>query len=457
MGAIAAIAGLLFGFDTGVISGAQEFLFPYFNLKDNNLQDAATRGLIVACVPIGALLGAMVSGFFAHRLGRRRTLLMTAIMFFNGAIVAALAPHLYSVGIGRLVMGLAIGISAMVAPMYLAEVSPPKIRGSMIFLFQLAITIGIFSAFAINLWFGRIFEPTVSWRYMFGAGVIPATIFFLGMLGLPKSPRWLMLKNRFEEAKAVMQRLLGRYDVDAEMNEMRESCSREQGNWITLFKKPLLPLLCVAFGLFVFQQLSGINAVMYYGPEIFSKAGFGADAKFLAQLCIGIINVLSTIFGVWIVDKSGRRPLLLVGFIGLIICLGGLSFCLKAEGLHPFVCLSLTLLYVVFFAISLGGVPYILMSELFPLKVRSVGMAIASCANWGFNMMVAFSFKPLTNLLGNNIGNVFVLYTICTVFGFLFAYRFVPETKGRHLEALEENLYEGKELSQLGQTVEVRE
>lgn len=450
MGAVAAIAGLLFGFDTGVISGAQEFMFNYFNMTEQSLYLSAIKGLVVASVPLGALFGAIVSGYFAQGLGRRRSLMFTAVLFLIGTFFAAFAPTIHFVIVGRVIMGLAIGISAMVAPMYLAEISPPDNRGSIIFFFQLAITIGIFVSFAIDLWFAKIFESSVAWRWMFGVGVVPSVLLFFGMIKLPPSPRWLILKNRFPEAQAVMQRLLGRLDVSEEMNEMKESYARKQsGDWRALFKKPLLPLLGVAFALFVFQQLSGINAVIYYGPSIFEKAGFGAESKFMAQLFIGLINVVATILGVWVVDKLGRRPLLFIGFVGMIICLGLMGFCLKAYGLHPYLSLAAALAYIVFFAISLGGVPYILMSELFPLKVRASGMAIASCANWGFNMLVSFSFGILVELFGG-MGNVFMLYMAFTIVGLIFAHKYVPETKRRHLEEIEDNFYHGKELSHLG-------
>lgn len=456
IGAVAAMAGLLFGFDTGVISGAQEFLFQTFEVGSRS---SALRGFVVSAVPLGALLGALVSGFFAKQLGRRKSIMMTAILFLVGTLAAAFAQNLGSVVFGRLLMGLAIGISAMVVPMYLSEVSPAKVRGTIIFLFQLAITLGLMSAFAINLGFAEwIHDTATNWRWMFGMGVIPSILLFLGMAWMPRSPRWLMLKGRKDEARKVLQYLLGKTDVSDCMEEMEESLKHEGGrDWGALFRKPLLPLILMTFGLFVFQQLSGINAIMYYGPEVFASSGFGEKAKFLAQLSMGLINVLATIFGVWVIDKLGRRPLLFIGFIGMIVCLGILSFCLASNGAYPSLSLSSTLLYVVFFAISLGGVPYIMMSEVFPLKSRSAGMAIASCANWLFNMLVSFSFGILVDKLGG-MEHVFMLYAGCTVLGLIFAWRYVPETKGRHLEEIEHNLYEGKKpLRYLGNPVDHKE
>lgn len=455
IGAVAALAGLLFGFDTGVISGAQDFIFSTFGIGNETIVDNALHGLIVSAVPFGALLGAMVSGVFAKRLGRKQSIMMTALMFMVGTSAAAFAPSLESIVLGRLIMGLAIGISAMVVPMYLGEVSPSNIRGKIIFLFQLAITIGIFGAFAVNLLFAEwIEDTTMNWRWMFGMGFIPALILFIGMRKMPLSPRWLMLQNRKEEARYELQSLLGKIDVEEEVSEIEESMKHETGsNWSALFKKPIFPLILVSFGLFVFQQLSGINAIMYYGPKVFANSGFGEKAKFTAQALMGLTNVIATIFGVWIVDKLGRRSLLFIGFLGMIACLGVLAFCLNQSGNYAQLSLVSTLLYVVFFAISMGGVPYIMMSEVFPLNVRASGMAVASCANWGFNMLVSFTFEILVTKLGG-MSNVFMLYAVCTVVGLIFAMRFVPETKGRKLEEIEHNLYEeGKSVRYLGDPV----
>lgn len=453
IGGIAAMAGLLFGFDTGVISGAQEFLFKTFEVGG-----ASIRGFVVSAVPLGALFGAMVSGLCAKELGRRKTIMMTAILFLIGTLAAAFAPSLLSVVLGRLLMGLAIGISAMVVPMYLSEVSPAKVRGTIIFLFQLAITVGLMSAFAINLSFAAwIQDASTNWRWMFGIGAIPSLLLFLGMAFImPKSPRWLMLKGRKEEARKVLQYLLGKLEVNECMEEMEESLHHEGvKDWSVLIRKPLFPLILMTFGLFVFQQLSGINAIMYYGPEVFASAGFGEKAKFLAQLCMGLTNVIATVFGVWVIDKLGRRPLLFIGFTGMIVCLGALAFCLASGGAYANLSLLSTLLYVVFFAISLGGVPYIMMSEVFPLKSRSAGMAIASCANWLFNMLVSFSFGILVDIMGG-MEHVFMLYGGCTVVGLIFAWRYVPETKGRNLEDIEYNLYDGKALRDIGDPVSGR-
>lgn len=454
IGAVAALAGLLFGFDTGVISGAQEFVLSTYGIETGNFKGDCLQGLVVAAVPIGALIGAMVSGLFAQGMGRRRAIMFTAFLFLCGTLFAAFAFCFSMVVFGRLIMGFAIGVSAMVVPMYLSEISPPKVRGTIVFLFQLAITLGLLSAFATNLYFSQLItDHTSNWRWMFGIGVIPAIVLYVGMSYMPFSPRWLKLQGRDEEAKATLQLLLGKEDVSEQLREIDESMANDGGkSWKEMFRKPLLPLVGVAFGLFVFQQLSGINAIMYYGPNVFEMAGFGENSKFMAQLLMGLTNVLATVLGVWIVDRVGRRPLLFSGFAGMIGCLFVLSWCLNSHGDHPYLSLTSVLLYIVFFAYSLGGIPYVMMSEVFPLKTRTYGMAIASCANWGFNMLVSFTFNLLVTGMGS-MGNVFTLYGVCTIVGLFFAWKYIPETRNKNLEEIEQNLYGGKSVREIGESV----
>lgn len=457
LGSIAAVAGLLFGFDTGVISGAQEFIFKTFDITGASLQTGALKGFIVASVPMGAFFGALTSGFFAERLGRQKGLIFTALLFVIGALLTAVAPNIECVVFGRTIMGFAIGISAMIAPMYLSEISPAEKRGAIIFLFQLAITIGIFASFTVNYFFAQWeTDFTMNWRWMFAVALVPSAILFFGMLRMPNSPRWLVLKKREEEAKATLRYLLGKQDVTTELNEIHESVARKASRLTDLFKKPLLPLLGIAFALFVFQQLTGINAIIYYGPSVFAGSGFGEDSKFIAQMAIGFINMVSTVFGVWVVDRWGRRSLLFTGMIGMISCLFLLGSLLNGfiqTDMNPTLSFLSVMFFIVSFAVSMGGVPYIMMSEIFPLKARAAGMAIASCANWAFNFMVSQSFDMLQGSIG--MGNTFFLYGSCTAVGLVFAYMCLPETKSRPLEEIEENLYAGKRMRYLGESVKI--
>jgi len=451
MSAVTALAGLLFGFDTGIISGAQAFIFETFNLTNKTLETAATKGFIVASVPFGALLGALVSGFFASYYGRRRSLLITSILFIVGALVTALAPAIDYIIYGRMIMGVAIGISAMVAPMYLSEISPPQIRGILVSFFQLAITIGIVGAFITNYLCAQwIPNYMLNWRWMFGLGAIPAVGLFTGMLNMPCSPRWLFAQGKKKQAQQTLQYIYQREDVSQELSEIQTSLSRQEGSWIDCFKPQLLPLVLMSFGLFVLQQLTGINAIMYYGPSVFEQVGFGESTKHLAQIAIGTINVGMTIVSLYMIDRKGRRPLLFGGFAGMFVCLGLLSFFLTQphSPLLGWLSLLAVLAFIGCFAVSLGPIPYLIMSEVFPLKVRASSMAIASCANWAFNMLVTESFPVLQHTLGMSM--TFLIFALCSAAGIIFTAKYVPETRNCHLETIEKNLYAGLRLKDLG-------
>lgn len=456
------MAGLLFGFDTGIISGAQDFLFASFGIDINVAGNASLQGFVVAAVPIGALLGAAVSGFFAQRLGRRGSLLFTSLLFVLGTLAAALAPTIGWVEAGRLLMGIAIGISAMVAPLYLSEISPPQMRGTVIFLFQLAITVGILVAFLINLICSHtITDHNLSWRLMFGVAIAPSLLLFFGMLVMPRSPRWLVYRGEMDKAREVLLSLNEPNVAERELRAIQDSVRRETGGIMDLLKPHLFPLLVMSFLLFVFQQLSGINAIMYYGPFVFAKAGFGETGKLWAQAGIGLCNVFMTVIGVYVVDNWGRRNLLGTGFIGMILSLTAIGFLLKGAAVDQGLSLGTTTAYLTFFlvlvfvasfAISLGGVPYIIMAEVFPLKVRAAAMGIASMANWGFNILVSHTFPQLQEKIG--MGNAFHLYALCSLIGLFFYWYFVPETKNRELEAIEKNIAAGKPLRHVGDPVD---
>ncbi|WP_218185617.1 sugar porter family MFS transporter [Salidesulfovibrio brasiliensis] len=442
---VSALAGLLFGFDTGVIAGALEPLAHHFAV-----QSEFTKELIVAAVTLGALGGAICSGKASSRLGRKHSIILSALLFIAGTLCTSLAQSVLMVVAGRLVMGFAVGLSAMVVPMYLSEVSPPSIRGGVVFTFQLAITIGIFAAYVIN----SIYAENENWRWMFGVGILPALLLFFGMLRLPESPRWLVLKNRTEEARRVLLKIMAVEKTEAALNSIKESVQHPQGGLRELFSKRFLPLVAIAFTLFVLQQLSGINTIFYYAPTVFKEAGFSDPV--MVSLLPASVNVASTVLGIWVVDRLGRRGLAYIGFAGMAVCLillgADLNGMVGGHGPEPLVSLVSVLCYIFFFAISLGGVPYIVMSELFPLTLRSVGMATASCANWGFNFLVSLTFLTLSSTLG--MGTTFWLYACFMVLGLVFTYLFLPETKGRRLEDIEANLYAGKRPRNLGDPVQ---
>ncbi len=374
---VAAIAGLLMGFDTGVISGALPFIAQDFHLSQS---DTLIAEAIVSAVPVGALFGAIASGRSAHKVGRRNTILITAILFTLGTAITSLGFTISMIITGRLIMGFAVGLSAMAVPMYLSEISPLQIRGAMVFMFQLAITVGLMLAFIINY----LFAASENWHYMFAVGIILALLLGFGVLFLPKSPRWLLLMKRELQATKALQKLRARHDVSHEVDAIKNSLTHHNSSFLQLFKPRFLPLVILTIGLFAFQQLSGINTIFYYSATMFSNAGFSGDSgAILASVASGATNVVATVIAVWLIDIIGRRKILFIGFVGMIICLTvlGLTY-LNVLGQHAkFIALIAVLAYIFFFAISLGGIPYVMMAEVFPLRIRNAGMAVASCSN----------------------------------------------------------------------------
>jgi MFS transporter, SP family, galactose:H+ symporter len=446
---ITALSGLIFGLDIGIISGAQNLIFETFGI-DSSYQTATLRGFLVACVPLGAFIGAMCSGVCANYFGRRKSIMLTALFYMIGAACIVWADSTLIIIIGRCVLGVGIGIAAMVAPMYLSEISPPKVRGAAVLSFQLAITLGIVTGFGLNVATAHFMtDPNTAWRFLFSMLLPISFILLVGIYRLPCSPRWLLMIKQDSLARQSLEFVYKKTSVDAEMNAIHSSLEHASCSGRELFQSPILKLVVLSFLLFAFQQLSGINAIMYYGPAMFEQAGFGSEAKLLAQAAMGLLNFAMTLVSLWLIDRVGRRVILCVGLIGMASCLAFLGYTLH----FPFAeshlwAFAATLGYIAFFSPSLGGVPYVTMSEVFPLKARAGGMAIASCANWGFNVVVTQSFTLLESNLG--MGNAFWLYAICTFFGFMFAYKYLPETRGKSLEHIEANLYAGKSLRNLG-------
>lgn len=441
---IAAITGLLMGFDTGIVSGALQFIVRTFHISQS---EHFLQEIIVSAVPIGALIGAILSRFSAHLAGRRNTLIITATLFIIGTLLTMAANSVYFVIIGRLVMGFAVGLSSMAAPMYLSEISPYQIRGAIIFLFQLAVSIGLMMAFLINY----IFAQHGNWRAMFGIGLIPSVLLAVGVLFLPKSPRWLLLMGREREAIVSLKKLRQNDNIIHEINDIKESVAHKPLRFVELLSGKFLPVVVITFLLFAFQQLTGINTIFYYAPTVFNQAGFAGDSgAILASVSTGLIFVIGTVVGVWLVDIAGRRKLLITGCIAMAICLTVVAMnYLHMFGLHSqWIALIIMLVYIFFFSISMGGIPYVMMSELFPIHARSSGMALANCANWGFNILVSITFLSLINLFG--ISFTFITYAALTFIAFLFVYFFVPETKEVTLESIENNLYAGKSSRYLG-------
>lgn len=432
--AIAAIGGLLFGYDTGVIAGALPFISKQWNLNDSS------KEWVVSIVLLGGIVGSLTSGRITDALGRKKVNFITSILFGIGSVLTALSNTIEILILGRFILGLAVGIASFAVPLYIAEIAPANIRGRLVTLFQFAITIGILISYVCSYAFAQSDE---GWRWMFGAGIIPAAILFFGMLYVPESPRWLLVKNKEKEARIVLSRILDENIVENEVSQIKKTITEEKNNqysWSDLFTKRLRQPLLIGIGIFFIQQFSGINAVIYYAPTIFKDAGFASDnAQLLATIGVGIVNSLSTILAIIFLDKLGRKPILFIGLVGASIALFclGLSFYLKENGNADLQWLSIisVYLYIVFFAISLGPLGWLLISEVYPLGIRAFAMSLGSFYHWIFDFLVSFTFLTFRTHLGSY--GIVWLYMTVVLLGLLFAKYIVFETKGMSLEEIE--------------------
>jgi len=429
---VAALGGLLFGFDTGVIAGAILFIVPDFHLGP------AAQGLVVSAVTFGALFGAVAAGTFADTIGRRWTNIAAGIGFIAGSALSALAPNAEILIASRAIIGLAIGLASVAAPMYLAELAPARHRGRLVSLFQLAITVGILSSYIVD----RALAPQQAWRWMLGLAFIPGTLLVLGMIPMPESPRWLLKKGAEEAARRGLSLVRSPDEIDAEMREIQEDLAHNRpAEWSELLMPGLRPALMVGVGLAVFQQVTGINTIIYYAPEIFQKAGLNqATTALAATIGIGAVNVLSTLIAIWLVDKVGRKPLLLVGLIGMILSLVAVGIAqqfgsgigVNAHWLAP-ITVGFIGLYIVCFAFSLGPIVWLMISEIFPNRARAQAAAVSTAANWMANFLVSLSFPMLTVLMGPSLCFVYAAMGVAAI---IFIIAYVPETKGKSLEEI---------------------
>lgn len=437
----AALAGLLFGYDTGIISGAILFIKKDFSLSAFQVE------MIVSAVLLGALIGSGFSGRLTDLFGRRKVLIFTAITFIIGSLSTAFAPNINWLIVGRVILGVAIGVGSFTAPLYLAEIAPQRIRGMLVSLNQLAITIGIVFSYLVNYYFsvqGR-------WPWMLGLGVVPATILLLGTLFLPESPRWMLLKGWEHKAREILKRIRGGGNINKEFEEIQQTVKMEKGTHRLLLAKWVRPILFISLGLSFFQQVTGINTIIYYAPTILQMAGFKqAGSAILATLGIGVINVLFTLIALPLIDKWGRRPLLLLGLSGMFISLAmmGTAFYFPGFTALRWVAVGSMVIYIASFAMSLGPIMWLIISEIFPLNIRGVGASLAISASWGFNMLVALTFLTLIELMGPS--HTFWLYAFLCILGGFFVYFIVPETKGCSLEHIEQNLRLGRSSRELG-------
>jgi sugar porter (SP) family MFS transporter len=432
--AIAAIGGLLFGYDTGVISGAILFIKQQFSL------DSTMQEITVSSVLVGSVTGAALGGLLGDRFGRRHMIMLAAIIFGVGAVLTAFTPNLTILIIGRIIVGVGIGIASFISPMYISEVAPKSIRGTLVFLNQLALTLGILLAYLVDYLFTKVPD---GWRWMLGLAIVPAIALGFGMAAMPNSPRWLVMRNLGGKARANLVKIRGTQDVDAELQEIHDSLATEgTSKWSDLLSPAMRLPLIIGIGLAVFQQVTGINTVIYYAPTIMEFSGLkSAGASILATTGIGVINVVFTIVGSWFVDRAGRRPLLLTSLTGMAISLALLAISFQLPQLASSLGVAVVLilmLYVASFAIGLGPVFWLLIAEIYPLNIRSKAMSVATVANWGANLIVAITFLSIVQALGRP--GAFWLYAILTLASVIFTYKLVPETKDRTLEQIQDEM-----------------
>lgn len=464
---IAATGGLLFGFDTGVISGAIPFFQKKFAIQDNWVEIITTAGLV------GAVIGALASGRLTDVIGRKKVILASAVIFAIGALWSGFAPTEQMLLVARFFIGIAIGVSSFAVPLYIAEISPTRTRGTLVSMFQLLITIGIMVSYLSDSAF-TVAESdpayTECWRPMFYVGVIPALIMFIGMLFLPETPRWLISKGHEDKCRKVLEKVEEPQLVEEVISKMKAELQADAKNkvsWNEIFKKWLRVPLFIAVGIMFVQQFTGINTIIYYSPKIFLMSGFAdAQAAVWASVSVGVVNVAFTILSLFMIDKLGRRKLYFIGLSGLVVSLVAMGTCFALQASLgdsiKWVTISLVWVYIAFFAISLGPLGWLIISEIFPLSVRGIGSSIGALSNWLFNGVVAFTFfkivKGLTLpdtaivLKGEDLGNpagAFYLYALVGILGLIWGYFYIPETKHVTLEKIEDHWRQGKSAKDL--------
>ncbi len=443
VGFTAALAGLLFGIDIGVISGALPFIKSTFHLTYNQEE------FVVSSILVGAVIGSIVSGVVSRFLGRRRAILISAFIFIVGALLSA-ASISYEMLISiRIFLGISLGIASFTAPLYLAEIAPKKIRGFLIALYQLMITIGILAAFLSD----TLFSYIESWRWMLGITMVPALIMFLAVLLMPRSPRWLMLRGNREAAHAVLNRVRHKHEIQPELEEIHSSLQETTSSWELLKNKTFVKVLLLGISFQLLQQITGMNTILYYAPEIFSLAGFSSHTmQMWATVIVGLVNALTTILALFAVDRFGRRPILFLSLtlmaaamliISLMYYHGLTSTALQVTNV------IVLLVFIFGFAIGMGPIIWILCSEIFPLKGRDFGVAVTTTTNWVGNTIVGATFLSLIHVFGTD--GTFLIYGIICLLSLIYLFGVTPETKNVSLEKIQHNLLTGKALRHLGQ------
>ena len=430
---IASFGGILFGYHTAVISGVLTSVATTFKLS------VLQQGFVVSTVLLGGLAGSIFAGQLADRLGRKMLMLITAIIFCISSLWLTFADSYTIFLTGRFISGVAIGFSAIVSPIYLGEIAPPRFRGRFVSLFQLMLGVGILLAYTINL----LFALKYGWRLAFFISLIPAAIQLIGLFFLPETPAWLFSHHNKKKAAKTLKHLRENSEWKESLHEMKTNEELETGIKESIWNPRFRLVIFIGLLLSIFQQITGINAVIYYAPKLFnSSQATSTHQALLATLAVGIVNVVATIIALSFLDRLGRRLFLLIGVAGMLICQLLLSSAYAQQPVMEGLALAGAMGFVAFFAIGLGPITWVILSEIFPLKIRGKAIGIALFANWLFNYIIAFTFLILIQKLG--ISGTFLLYGIITLAALFFIYFFIPETKGKSLEEIEAIVVKGK-------------
>lgn len=431
---VAAIGGLLFGYDTAVVAGAIGYIEEKYQLS------AAMTGWAASCALIGCMIGAMIAGGLSDKLGRRKVLMISAWAFAISSVGIMILLSLDMFIFFRMIGGIGIGIASILSPMYISEIAPASIRGRLISIYQLGIVIGILLIYFVNAAIAGMHDHQwnvdTGWRWMFGSGLLPSIVFILLLLRAPESPRWLAAQNQWDTATDILEKVNGKTGAAEEVNAIKASLSEKQGTFSELLRPGLRTALIIGIFLSIFSQVTGINVIMYYAPEIFKATGDGSSSALLQTIWVGGINVLMTLVAIRYVDLLGRKKLLLIGSAGMAVCLAFVGAAFYQQATTGYWVLGGILLYISFFAISLGPLTFVVVAEIFPNSIRGRAMGVAIFFLWLSVYIVSQTFPMLLESIGS--AYTFWIYMIMSILAFLFIWRMVPETKGKTLEEIQE-------------------
>jgi len=438
---VSTFGGLLFGYDTGVINGA----LPYMSESDQLNLNSFTQGLVTSALLFGAAFGAVIGGRLADYNGRRKTILYLAILFFVSTIGCTISPNAAVMILCRFLLGLAVGGASVTVPTYLAEMSPAESRGKMVTQNELMIVTGQLLAFTFNAIIGNMLgENPHVWRYMLPIAAIPAVFLFFGMLRVPESPRWLVSKGKNDEALTVLQKIRENKRAKSELQEIESAYEKEAKMEKATFKDLTTPwvrrVVFLGIGIAVVQQITGVNSIMYYGTEILKDAGFQTKAALIGNIGNGVISVLATFVGIWLLGKVGRRPMLITGLVGTttaLLLIGIFSLVFEGSAALPYIVLALTITFLAFQQGAISPVTWLMLSEIFPLRLRGLGMGVTVFCLWGINFLVGLTFPVLLASIG--LSTTFFVFVVLGIGAILFVKKFLPETKGLTLEELEQS------------------